>query len=127
MKARITKIQKLNSKPACPFTHVHVGARTMIPTADIIYISADINYSEIYLTTGQKLLTSTNLSKLDQRFEAFPNMVRVHRSYLINTQHLRSIENNQAVLINNAQCSISRRQLNNLLEVVESSKLVLSS
>jgi DNA-binding LytR/AlgR family response regulator len=40
----------------------------------------------------------TTLKAMETRLSQFANFVRVHRSYLLNTQHIESIEDNTANL-----------------------------
>jgi hypothetical protein len=61
---------------------IHVGSRTYLPVDDIEFIKADFSYSHIFLRNGKRILVSTNLQKLQNRFGAA--MVRVHRSFLVN-------------------------------------------
>jgi DNA-binding LytR/AlgR family response regulator len=118
MKPRQTTICKDFSQHSSPFTAVHVGSRSHIQPANIIMIVADINYSTIFLIDGKKILVSTNIKKLDERFHTFHNMVRVHRSYMLNTQYLKSIAGNTALLSDNKSCQISRRKMQNLLDTM---------
>ncbi|MCA0364240.1 MAG: LytTR family transcriptional regulator DNA-binding domain-containing protein [Bacteroidetes bacterium] len=61
---------------------IHVGSRTYLSPDEIEFIKADFSYSHIFLKNGRRILVSTNLQKLQERFGE--NMVRVHRSFLIN-------------------------------------------
>ncbi len=98
-----------------PFTHVHVGSRTHILPADIMYISADINYSVIHLTNGRSILVSTTLGKIEKRLFEFKNLVRVHKSFVVNTAYLQKIYSYQVELKNGVFCKVSRRKMKNLL------------
>ncbi|MGL4629981.1 MAG: LytTR family transcriptional regulator DNA-binding domain-containing protein [Leadbetterella sp.] len=110
MKTRQTFITKNHEIESSPFVDIHVGSRQYVRPAEIILIVAEISYSIIYLVNGKKILVSTNIKKLDERLHTFRDMIRVHRSYLINTQHLLGIEGNHALLKNNLGCTISRRK-----------------
>ncbi len=105
--------------PQSPFTEVHVGSRTHIQPSDIILVSADISYSYIHLSDGSRIIVSTNIQKLEERFLAFQNMVRVHRSYMINTDYFLNIEGNKVLLVNDIECKVSRRKRENLLDLVQ--------
>jgi two-component system, LytTR family, response regulator len=101
-----------------PFTEVHVGSRTHIQPSDIVLVSADISYSYIHLSDGSRIIVSTNIQKLEERFLAFQNMVRVHRSYMINTDYFLNIQGNKVLLTNDIECTVSRRKRENLLDLV---------
>jgi DNA-binding LytR/AlgR family response regulator len=120
MKTIRKKIQKIDlTSTASPFQTVHVGSRMSIEPADIIMISADISYSYIHLSSGKRIIVSTNIQKLEERFLPFVNMVRVHRSYMINTQFLKHIDGVNAILVNDIQCIISRRKRVDLFNAMQ--------
>lgn len=119
MKAVRKKITKdYNLEMESPFTEVHVGSRTHIQPSDIVLVSADISYSFIYLSNGKKIIVSTNIQKLEERFLTFQSMVRVHRRFMINTDYFLNLEGNTVKLINNIECVVSRRKRLNLLDQI---------
>lgn len=62
----------------------------LIGIKDIIYIEASSNYSKIFLDNDQFIMTSINLKKLSKFFD--PKIfLRIHQSYLINTNYLDSM------------------------------------
>jgi two-component system LytT family response regulator len=120
MKTLRKKIQRLDFETSTsPFSAVHVGSRMSLEPADIIMISADISYSYIHLSNGKRIIVSTNIQKLEERFLPFMNMVRVHRSFMINTQYLQYVDGVNAILINDMQCIISRRKRNDLFNAMQ--------
>ena len=82
-------------------------------------VCADINYSCIHLNNGKRITVSINIQKLEERFLPFLNMVRVHRSYMINTRYLQHLEGSCAKLTNNLECTISRRKMSNLRMIIQ--------
>ena len=116
VRKKITKDYSLEMES--PFTEVHVGSRTHIQPSDIVLVSADISYSFIYLSNGTRIIVSTNIQKLEERFLAFQSMVRVHRRFMINTDYFLNLEGNTVKLINNIECLVSRRKRENLLDQV---------
>lgn len=101
------------------FSQVHVGSRTYIKPTEIVMISADISYSYIHLSDGKKIMVSTNIQKLQERLLAAKNIVRVHRSFMINTKYLKYIDGVYAYLIHDNQCIISRRKRNDLFNAIQ--------
>lgn len=97
-----------------PFVQVHMGSRTYLKPAEIVLISADISYSYIHLSNGKKIIVSTNIQKLQERLVGVQNMVRVHRSHIINLNYLKTFDQKRAALKNNLSCPISRRKKINL-------------
>ncbi|MCP9763572.1 LytR/AlgR family response regulator transcription factor [Lacihabitans soyangensis] len=113
------KITKNFTESIAPFTSVHVGSRLEFFPTEIVMIQADISYSFLYLKNGQRIIVSTNIQKLEERFLPFRNMVRIHRSFMINTQFLKYVEGSNAFLINDMQCVISRRKRNDLFQSIQ--------
>ena len=84
--------------PANADLFVKVNSRMVrINFDDVLYVEALSDYVNI-VTPKHKYIVYTTLKGLETRLTPFPNFVRVHRSYLLNTQHIESIEDNTANL-----------------------------
>lgn len=84
--------------PANADVFVKVNSRMVrINFDDVLYVEALSDYVNI-VTAQHKYIVYTTLKALEARLAVFPNFVRVHRSYLLNTQHIESIEDNTANL-----------------------------
>lgn len=90
--------------------NIHVGSRTYVPPETIIMIQADINYSLIHLLNGDKVIVSTCLKKLENRFAPIDSFARVHKSFIVNLDYLKSYEEGQFLLENDLKCVVSRRK-----------------
>jgi DNA-binding LytR/AlgR family response regulator len=64
---------------------------------EVLYVEALSDYVNI-VTAKHKYIVYTTLKALESRLTPFASFVRVHRSYLLNTQHIESIEDNTANL-----------------------------
>jgi DNA-binding LytR/AlgR family response regulator len=64
---------------------------------EVLYVEALSDYVNI-VTEKHKYIVYTTLKALEIRLAPYVNFVRVHRSYLINSQHIESIEDNTANL-----------------------------
>ena len=107
--ARFTQaVQRVQSrKPVAPAPaeaptntdlFVKVNSRMVrIDFDDVLYVEALSDYVNI-VTAKHKYIVYTTLKALETRMGTFPNFIRVHRSYLLNTQHIESIEDNTANL-----------------------------
>lgn len=91
---------------------IHVGSRTFLPVDEIEFIKADFSYSHIFLKNGNRILVSTNLQKLQERFGE--TMVRVHRSFLINPEANIEIFGKEFISPTGRKGLISRRLGKNL-------------
>ena len=84
--------------PASADLFVKVNSRMVrINFDDVLYVEALSDYVNI-VTPKHKYIVYTTLKGLETRLTPFPSFVRVHRSYLLNTQHIESIEDNTAHL-----------------------------
>ncbi|HEX8507749.1 MAG TPA: LytTR family DNA-binding domain-containing protein [Hymenobacter sp.] len=84
--------------PANADLFVKVNSRMVRVNFDeVLYVEALSDYVNI-VTPKHKYIVYTTLKALETRLGQFPNFSRVHRSYLLNTQHIESIEDNTANL-----------------------------
>mgnify|MGYP000592327519 FL=1 len=59
----------------------------VIETDNILYCKADDNYTQIFLNTNKKKLVSKTLKYFEEALLSH-NFARVHKSYLINVNHV---------------------------------------
>lgn len=84
--------------PARTDLFVKVNSRMVrINFDEVLYVEALSDYVNI-VTDKHKYIVYTTLKALESRLAPYTNFVRVHRSYLLNTQHIESIEDNTANL-----------------------------
>ena len=77
---------------------------------DILYISAEDKYLVVH-TKSQKLLTRGSLQDYEDMLEQC-GFFRVHRKYLVNLRHHKSITNGSIILSDEVMIPISRRKEN---------------
>jgi DNA-binding LytR/AlgR family response regulator len=80
-KHQLTKI-KINS----------AGKIELVASDEIAYCKASGDYVEIYLQDKKQILFSGNLKELENQLPS--SFLRVHRSYLVNLDFIRSLNNN---------------------------------
>lgn len=63
---------------------------------DFLFARADGNYVEFYLRNGGtgKLVKRITIKELESTLKPFPNIIRTHRSYLVNLHHISSVTGN---------------------------------
>ncbi len=61
-----------------------------------LFAKADGNYVELYLNENKinKVIKRITLKELESTLELYPNIIRTHRSYLINLHHIKSVVGN---------------------------------
>jgi two-component system LytT family response regulator len=82
----------------------------LIPVQDIIYCKASSSYCEIILIDGSKKLVSRVLKDIAFQLESF-DFLRIHQSYLINMEHLKSYHRSDGgfvEMINGDQIAVAR-------------------
>lgn len=94
---------------------IHVGSRTYFLPESIVMIEAELNYSLIHLTNGRKCMVSICLKRLEEKFAEVSSFSRVHRSFIVNTDYLMSVNKGQLFLKHNLRCLVSRRKMKNIL------------
>lgn len=89
-----------------------------INLADIIRCDSDGNYTYFLLTNGKRIIASRTLGEYEQMF-ADDNFFRVHRSHLINLEHVKKYikgEGGYVIMSDNSQVEVSRRNKIEFLE-----------
>jgi two-component system LytT family response regulator len=89
-----------------------------INLSDIIRCDSDGNYTFFILTNGKKIIASRTLGEYEQMFSD-DNFFRVHRSHLINLEHVKKYikgEGGYVVMTDNSQVEVSRRNKTDFLE-----------
>lgn len=92
----------------CP--QVHVGSRKYLDPQDILHLESDINYTQILLTDGNKILSSTTLKKIESRLLPFKNFVRINRQSIVNIDHVERIDKKTLILPGELKVVFSRRR-----------------
>lgn len=65
--------------------------------SDIKYLKADSTYCHIYLSSGSMLVMTSTLKNVFHQFN-HPDLIRVHRSYAVNINHVDVIKGNLVII-----------------------------
>lgn len=84
--------------------------------ADILFIEGLKDYVKIYTTDNKFTLTLISLIKLENLLSS-KGFARIHRSYIINIKHVKSIQKNK-VLISDKRIPISESYKNIFFEKI---------
>ncbi len=88
---------------------IHIGSRTTIFPEEVVYFKADVNYTNILLSNGKKILVAITLKKLQSRFENYPKLVRVSRSMVINIDCIFQ-HTDEAIILQNGETFVASRR-----------------
>jgi len=91
-----------------------------IPFADILYVEGMQNYVNIYTVKG-KFMTILSLKSIEENLNA-QLFIRVHKSYIVSTGKIESIEGNE-IFIQNHRIPISRNYRQEVIDVVVNKRL----
>lgn len=109
-----TVVQNLESQPVGTNLSMRVaGKRNMVNLSDILYLKSAKNYTIFKLADGREIISSKTLRIFEEELDEIINFVRLHRSYIINLEHVKDLFFNcrgGEVLIQDEKFIISRRK-----------------
>ncbi|MBL7812994.1 MAG: response regulator transcription factor [Bacteroidetes bacterium] len=88
---------------------------------DLVMIKGEGAYSEITITTGEKLMVSKNLKYFGELLGPIPFFFRCHKSYMINTHHVKEFtksEGGRVVLQGEVEAGISGEKVDEFLKIM---------
>jgi DNA-binding LytR/AlgR family response regulator len=101
-------METIKYKENCPL--VHVGSRKYLAPDEILHLESDLNYTQILLANGKKILSSTTLKIIENRLSPFKNFVRINRQSVVNLDLVEKIENQTLFLPGEKKIIFSRRR-----------------
>ncbi len=93
----------------------------LIKPEDIIYCKASDSYTHFYLQSGEHHIVSRALKDFEDMLTPH-NFFRIHKSYLINVNHILMIKKNDGTTVmmsNNAELPISFRRKDAFLKFIK--------
>lgn len=74
----------------------------MITVSDILYLSAEHNYTDFHYLLAdkkQRLTASLHLKTYEEHFEPYPEFMKVHRSYIVNLMQVDRYAKSDSALV----------------------------
>ncbi len=94
------------------------GRINFIKTSDLILLVSDMNYTEMHLVGGKKIVSSRTLLLFEGALKPDQNFIRANRSQLINVSHIQNVifseKTKKIVLSNGTVIEVSRRKYPNV-------------
>ena len=90
---------------------------TFIPINEIVRVEGDSNYSNIFLLNGTKHLVAKTLREYEEILD--PQFIRVHKSHLVNKDHIRKYVNTDGgyvVMADGSNITVSVRKRPEVME-----------
>lgn len=83
---------------------------------DLLYCEADGNYTKVHLLDQERtIMLSKTLKVIEEQLSHF-GFLRVHQSFLVNTDHIVSLSKNDVILSNHNRVKVSRRKKTEVLK-----------
>lgn len=98
---------------------IDIGSRTKVLANEIVLLEAHINYTKLYMESGQKIIVSYNLGLLQGRLSSFNYFVRPNRQTIVNLRFLEKY-NDEFLIINKHKVLMSRRRKELILSNLKS-------
>ena len=89
-----------------------------VPYGKVVLFKSDINYTEIYLEGGERMIVSKTLKEMEKQLMGNNSFIRTHKSFMVNLAHVVSFQVNTSMTIqlsNGEVATISRRRKDNFL------------
>jgi two-component system LytT family response regulator len=90
--------------------------------ADISYLKAEGSYTQIFFAGNKNLLVSKNLKHFEFILSGTPNFLRIHRSFIANTDFAKKIvrkDGGMLLLENKAELPVSEEKMEKILELLQ--------
>ena len=110
----------LKKQPAMRTISINTGKQLLLlPSADIIRVEGNNNYSDFYFTNRPKLTVPKTLKDFEEQLKGH-GFFRIHQSHLINLDHVFSVQTgtDKVLMKNNDLVEISRRKKAEFLQQV---------
>ncbi len=96
------------------YNNIPIGSRRTICPQEVVLLTADVNYTRLYMSDGVKIVVATTLKELEKRFAKCSEFFRTHKSYLININYIENydflVEKEFIQMNNGYRVTISRRK-----------------
>lgn len=98
-----------------------------ISPEEIIFLSADVNYTRVHFSNGRKTTYARTLKSIEGQFMN-AGFFRTHKSYLVNLQFFKEVHWDKAnpfmVLSNDYRVSIARRKRSELKRTLNAMEIL---
>ena len=109
-----------NSKPKAKRVALTASDHLVfVDTERIIYCESDSNYTQFFLTTGEKIVVSKTLKDVEEILQG-NDFFRIHASFLVNMKHVSKFtrgDGGYVVMSNNQHLTVSRKKKEDFFEM----------
>ncbi len=90
----VKKIEENRKVPKPKIKLNYQGGFDLVNSDDICYCEGDGNYTKIFLRNSKSILLSKKLKVIFQKLSPFPEIIRLGKSYIVNTDNIVKIDEN---------------------------------
>lgn len=115
-------LEELSVENSPSITLSEAGKKQIVRIKEIEAVCAQGAYSEVYLTSGDKITISKNIGAIEEEFSQVSNFFRSHKSWLINVSQIESYaKSTQTILLKSGlEGKLSRFKKKEFEDIVES-------
>lgn len=77
---------------------------------EIVFFEADVNYTKIHFASGRTNTVAFTLKNIENQLNPHKTFCRVHKSYIVNLEYVKAVEETQVLLKNKQKVLLSRRR-----------------
>jgi len=107
---------------------IKLAGKKKVNPSEVLYLKADVNYTEVFLQGGERIIVSKTLKELEKRFITY-NFFRTHKSYMVNLNYVIGYQIHEGLIVrlfDHHTVSLSRRRKEVFLDTVSKfSKLAI--
>ena len=91
----LKKIEERRKMPKLKIKLNYQGGFDLVNSEDICFCEGDGNYTTVHLKNTKSILLSKKLKFIYQKLSPFPEIIRLGKSYVINTENIIKVDNNK--------------------------------
>jgi len=90
----IKKIEEKRKTPKLRIKLNYQGGFDLVNSDDICFCEGDGNYTTVHLKNSKSILLSKKLKVIFQKLSPFPEIIRLGKSYIVNTDNVLKVDDN---------------------------------
>jgi len=90
----VNKIEEKRKTPNLRIKLNYQGGFDLVNSEDICFCEGDGNYTTIHLKNTKSIMMSKKLKVIYQKLSPFPEIIRLGKSYIINTENITKVDDN---------------------------------
>lgn len=102
---------------------IKLAGKKKINPAEVVFLKADINYTEVVLQDGERMIVSKTLKELEKTFLPY-SFFRTHKSFMVNLKFVTGYHVHEEMIVklhNHEPVSLSRRRKEDFIKMYRQS------